>query len=113
VEDNEHVREFAHDLLDELGYRVLSAACAEEALEVLGTEAVDLLFSDVVMPGLSGVELARLARKQRPDLPVLLASGYSEEIVRLAGAEFEIVRKPYDLGAIEAALGAALENIPA
>ncbi|HEX9964700.1 MAG TPA: PAS domain S-box protein [Allosphingosinicella sp.] len=113
VEDNDHVRDFANHLLDELGYRVLSAASAEEALEVLGREPVDLLFSDVVMPGLSGVELARLARQRCPGLPVLLASGYSEEIVRLAGAEFEIVRKPYDLSAIEAALGAALENVPA
>ena len=113
VEDNDHVREFAHHLLDELGYRVLSAASAEEALELLGREAVDLLFTDVVMPGKSGVELARLARRQNPRLPVLLASGYSEEIVRLAGTEFETVRKPYDLAAIEAALGSALENAAA
>ena len=113
VEDNEHVREFAHHLLDELGYRVLSAGSAEEALEVLGREPVDLLFSDVVMPGLSGLELARVARRDHPSLPVLLASGYSEEIVGSAGSEFEIVRKPYDVGLLEAALGAALERAPA
>jgi PAS domain S-box-containing protein len=110
VEDNDHVREFARHLLDELGYRVVSAASGEEALESLEAETVDILFSDVVMPGLSGVELARRARQHRPDLPVLLASGYSEEIVGAAGADFEIVRKPYDLACIEAALGAALEH---
>jgi CheY-like chemotaxis protein len=110
VEDNEHVREFAHHLLDELGYRVLSVASGEEALEVLGREPVDLLFSDVVMPGLSGLELARLARNDHPSLPVLLASGYSEEIVGSAGSEFEIVRKPYEVTLLEAALGAALER---
>ncbi len=110
VEDNEHVREFAHHLLDELGYRVLSVASGEEALEVLGAEPVDLLFSDVVMPGLSGLELARRARRDRPDLPVLLASGYSEEIVGSAGSEFEIVRKPYDVSLLESSLGAALER---
>ncbi|MGZ8286444.1 MAG: PAS domain S-box protein [Allosphingosinicella sp.] len=110
VEDNDHVREFAHHLLDELGYRVVSAASGEEALERLEAEPVDILFSDVVMPGLSGVELARLARERDPSLPVLLASGYSEEIVGAAGADFEIVRKPYDLNGIEAALGAALEQ---
>ena len=65
VEDNDHVREFARHLLDELGYRVVSAASGEEALELLETEAVDILFTDVVMPGLSGVELARLARQPR------------------------------------------------
>ncbi|MFL6845111.1 MAG: PAS domain S-box protein [Allosphingosinicella sp.] len=110
VEDNDHVREFAEHLLDELGYRVLSAACAEDALEILEKEPVDLLFSDVVMPGLSGVELARLARKRFPSLPVLLASGYSEEIVGAAGAEFEIVRKPYDVALLERSVGAALER---
>src|SRR5688572_3632835 len=87
VEDNSHVRDFAHHLLDELGYRVVSAGSAEEALELLETERVDLLFSDVVMPGRSGIELARLARQSNPGLPVLLASGYSEEVVALAGAE--------------------------
>ncbi|HEX9946437.1 MAG TPA: PAS domain S-box protein [Allosphingosinicella sp.] len=110
VEDNDHVREFAHQLLDDLGYRVLSAASAEEALERLDSEEVDLLFSDVVMPGRSGVELARLARQRDPDLPILLASGYSEEIVGSAGAEFEVLRKPYDLNMIESALAAAMER---
>jgi PAS domain S-box-containing protein len=113
VEDNDHVREFAHQLLDDLGYRVLSTASAEEALERLETEAVDLLFSDVVMPGRSGVELARLARQRHPGLPILLASGYSEEIVGSAGADFEILRKPYDLKMIESALAAALERAEA
>jgi PAS domain S-box-containing protein len=110
VEDNEHVREFAHHLLDELGYRVLSAASAEEALDVMAHQPVDLLFTDVVMPGRSGLELARLARAGNPALPVLLASGYSEEIVGSAGSEFEIVRKPYDVALLEAALGQALER---
>lgn len=113
VEDNDHVREFAHHLLDELGYQVLDAASAEEALELMGEQTADLLFSDVVMPGLSGLELARLARQEYPSLPVLLASGYSEEIVGSAGAEFEIVRKPYDVAMLETALGAALERAPA
>ena len=113
VEDNDHVREFAHHLLDELGYRVVSAASAEEALELLERETADLLFTDVVMPGRSGLELARLARERLPTLPVLLASGYSEEIVGTAGSEFEIVRKPYDAKLLEAALGAALERAPA
>ncbi|HEX8308334.1 MAG TPA: PAS domain S-box protein [Allosphingosinicella sp.] len=110
VEDNDHVREFACHLLDELGYRVVTASSGEEALERLESEPVDILFSDVVMPGLSGIELSRLARKRHPSLPILLASGYSEEIVGAAGADFEIVRKPYDLNGIEAALARALEH---
>ena len=113
VEDNDQVREFAHHLLDELGYRVLSAADSEEALDLLGRERIDLLFSDVVMPGRSGVELARIARTRQPELPVLLASGYSEEIAGLAGSEFEIVRKPYDVKLLESALGMALARAAA
>ncbi len=111
VEDNDHVREFACNLLDELGYRVVTASSGEEALERLASEPVDLLFSDVVMPGLSGIELARLARAREPGLPVLLASGYSEEIVGAAGPEFEIVRKPYDLSGIDSALARVLDRV--
>jgi PAS domain S-box-containing protein len=110
VEDNDHVREFADHLLTELGYKVISASSGEEALELLGREPFDVLFTDVVMPGLSGLEVARLARERLPSLPVLLASGYSEEIVGSAGMGFEIVRKPYDAGLIESGIGAALSR---
>src|SRR4051794_6257280 len=111
VEDNDQVREFAVSLLGELGYRVVSAASAEEALLVLDRgEAIDIVFSDVVMPGLSGVDLAKIARGKQPDLPIVLASGYSEEIVAGAGASFDFVRKPYDAGALDRAIQAALQQ---
>jgi PAS domain S-box-containing protein len=111
VEDNDHVREFALSLLDEMGYRVLAAASAEEALLLLDRgEPIDVVFSDVVMPGLSGVDLARVAREKRPCLPVLLASGYSEEIVAGAGASFEFVRKPYDSRALDSAIRSVLKQ---
>jgi PAS domain S-box-containing protein len=113
VEDNDHVREFAISLLEEMGYRAVPAACAEEALERLEREPVDILFSDVVMPGLSGVDLARLARAKRPDVPVILASGYSDEILAGAGAGFEFLRKPYDAGALDRALQRAVEQAEA
>jgi PAS domain S-box-containing protein len=111
VEDNDHVREFAQNLLEDLGYEVVAAASGEEALDRLAESRIDLLFSDVVMPGLSGLEIARRARERRPDLPVLLASGYSEEIVGGAGAEFEFVRKPYDERRLTAALGSAFDRV--
>jgi CheY-like chemotaxis protein len=82
VDDNDQVRQFAQSLLAELGCDVVSAGCGAEALELLGREPVDILFTDVVMPGMSGIDLAGRARALRPDLPVLLASGYSEEVVR-------------------------------
>ena len=100
VEDNAQVRRFAEDLLRDLGCQVIAAESGKEALERLGSEPIDLLFSDVVMPGMSGVELARAARQLKPGLPVLLATGYSAEVVASI-PEFEVIPKPYrpqDLG---------------
>ena len=94
VEDNKEVRNFAEDLLRDMGCEVLSAADGVEALRLLETQPVDLVFSDVVMPGMSGVELARKIREVKADVPVLLATGYSAEIVK-SGAEFAVVPKPY------------------
>ena len=94
VEDNAQVRNFAEDLLRDMGCEVISAADGAEALQLLDTQPVDLVFSDVVMPGMSGVELARKIRAVKADVPVLLATGYSSEIVK-SGAEFAVVPKPY------------------
>jgi PAS domain S-box-containing protein len=108
VEDNDQVRQFAETLLIELRCEVLTAASGEEALERLEREPVDLLFSDVVMPGMTGVELAKRVRERFPDLPVLLASGYSEEVFRGAAAEFKLVPKPYGLSALNGGIAAVL-----
>ncbi|HTU10794.1 MAG TPA: PAS domain S-box protein [Allosphingosinicella sp.] len=107
VEDNDQVREFAESLLAELDYRVISAPSAERALEALADRHVDVLFTDVMMPGMSGVELADKAREARPDLPVLLASGYSEEMAGGAARAFETLAKPYGATTLGAALAAA------
>ncbi|WP_395613988.1 PAS domain S-box protein [Allosphingosinicella sp.] len=108
VEDNDQVRAFAESLLAELDYRVVSAASAQEALEALAARDVDLLFTDVMMPGMSGIELAERARALRPDLPVLLASGYSEEMAGSTAAVFPALAKPYGAATLGAALAAAL-----
>ncbi|HEX8669333.1 MAG TPA: PAS domain S-box protein [Allosphingosinicella sp.] len=110
VEDNSAVREFAGHLLEELGYVVRSAGSAEEAVPLLGDESIELLFSDVVMPGESGLDLARRARTLRPDLPVLLATGYSDEVRGAAGAAFDVLRKPYDSRGLQTAIAAALRH---
>jgi len=107
VEDNRHVREFAEALLTDLHYEVISAETGERALELLRSRAIDVIFSDVVMPGISGVELARTVRQTYPDLPIVLASGYSEEIIQGAASEFQVLAKPYGAGALGAALSKA------
>jgi CheY-like chemotaxis protein len=77
VDDDPQVRESMVQLLSLKGFRVLSAESAFEGLRVLTQEHVDVLFSDLVMPGMSGIELAKKARRLRPDLNIMFATGYS------------------------------------
>ena len=95
VDDDEDVREMAVNVVEELGFNVISAANGMEALELLQREpAVSLLFTDVVMPGLNGFELARRATRLCPQLKVLYTSGFPKGTT--AGDErARIVRKPY------------------
>ena len=100
VEDNEGVRDYAKDVLEELGYAVLEAGDANQALEVLArARRVDLLFTDVVLPGgASGRELANQARSAHPTLPVLYTTGYTRNAIVHQGrldANVELLNKPY------------------
>ncbi|WP_201861074.1 hybrid sensor histidine kinase/response regulator [Microvirga soli] len=99
VEDEPAVLEVASDIFDSLGYDVLTATDAKEALAVLETDAViDVMFSDVIMPnGMNGVELSRKAREMRPDLKVLLASGYPMSALPSEGLGpgVSFISKPY------------------
>ena len=83
VEDDASVRAFTASALNALGYKTLEAGDARAALGVLGgSPEIALVLSDVVLPhGMSGVELCRNIRRQRPSVKVLLTSGYAEEIV--------------------------------
>ena len=82
VEDEDAVRSFAARALQLRGYTVIEAASGEEALEILQDESlhVDMLLSDVIMPGLDGPAWVREARKARPDAKVLFVSGYAEDV---------------------------------
>jgi PAS domain S-box-containing protein len=108
VEDNDLVRSFAEGLLADLGYQVASVGSADEALDWLGENRADLLFSDIVMPGTSGIELARRVRAEHRGLPVLLATGYSEDVLKGAASEFRVISKPYGPVDLAQAIAAAL-----
>jgi signal transduction histidine kinase/ActR/RegA family two-component response regulator len=99
VEDDADVRRFVANALAVHGYRALQAGNAAEALDVLRAgERVDLLFTDAVMPGgMSGIELAQEARRQRPELKMLLTSGYAATETPLAdlGENVSLLKKPY------------------
>ncbi|MCJ2012325.1 ATP-binding protein, partial [Methylobacterium sp. J-076] len=97
VEDNIGVGQFATQILEDLGYRPTWAANAEEALNLLGGDGkgFDLVFTDVVMPGMGGVELAKALQRRIPHLPVVLASGYSHVLAQEGTHGFELLQKPY------------------
>jgi CheY-like chemotaxis protein len=96
VDDDPSVRHIVEELLDEIGCEVVSAADGDSALSVLKQDPeVRLLLSDVVMPGMSGVELARKARQLRPELRVLLSTGYAGDHPEVVEGDWEVLRKPY------------------
>jgi CheY-like chemotaxis protein len=102
AEDDARVRDLAAETLREAGFRVLAAPDGQEALALLqGGARVQVLFSDIVMPGgLNGIELARAARRLRPDLRVLLATGYAGTVAGGEDHGFEVIAKPYDQDAV-------------
>jgi CheY-like chemotaxis protein len=107
VEDNSQVREFAESLLVDLRYRVVAAGSADEAMDLLDKTSVDLVFSDIVMPGRSGIELAETVRQKYPDMPIILATGYSEELAEGAVPRFQLLSKPYGAESLSEALSVA------
>ncbi|TNC65535.1 response regulator [Rubellimicrobium roseum] len=97
VEDNTEVGTFSTQLLQDLGYETTWAVNAEEALARLAENGggFDVVFSDVVMPGMSGMELGHEIRRRYPGLPIVLTSGYSEVLADEGRHGFELLQKPY------------------
>ncbi len=118
VEDDPTIRRGVAALLREWGHRVIEAANANEALVVLqGPDRLDLLFSDVVMPpGMTGAELAQHARRLRPGIPILLASGSPPHAVAADEARIPgvaIIAKPYDIAEMKSHIGRLCGWLPA
>jgi PAS domain S-box-containing protein len=104
VEDNPDVAIASTGLLEQLGYSVRWATDAEGALREMAADGIDLVLSDIVMPGaMDGLALARALKRKHPGLPILLASGYSDA-AQNARAEFPILRKPYQIHELNEAL---------
>jgi len=99
VEDNTEVGTFATDALAELGYRTTLVVNATHALEELaaGADRYDVVFTDVVMPGMTGIELAQEIRRHYADLPVVLTSGYSHGLSESGSDGLELLQKPYSM----------------
>lgn len=104
VEDNPEVATVSTGLLEQLGYTVRRVANAEAALREIELDGIDLVFSDIVMPGsMDGLGLARHLRAIKPGLPILLTSGYSDAALNVRG-DFPILRKPYEIHELSQAI---------
>lgn len=104
VEDNADARYLVCETLRALGHEVQAVASGEDALPQLATQPFDVLFTDVSLPGMSGVDLARQALRQRPQLALLFASGYGDELTRRLEFPARSLQKPYDIEHLQAAL---------
>ena len=99
VEDNIELANFAADGLTELGYSITLVDNAADALAelVVDMDRFDVVFSDVVMPGMTGLELARAIRDRGIGVPVVLTTGYSEALAQESSHGFDLVQKPYSI----------------
>ncbi|WP_428490310.1 ATP-binding protein [Rhodopila sp.] len=110
VDDDDQVRAVTAAMLQDLGYNVRHVDCGEAALMVMAQDAaIDILLTDLVMPGMTGSRLAALARAQLPDLSVVFISGYADEIESALEPGDRVIRKPFAAAdlyrTVEAALG--------
>jgi CheY-like chemotaxis protein len=115
VEDEDPVREVTALLLESLGYHVLQVAGAEEALDLVRDKQIkiDLLFTDVLMPGMSGRELAEAFRIHDSSIKVLFQSGHTDDIVVRLGimnAEVAFLQKPFTVGSLAKKVRALLDR---
>jgi len=114
VEDSREVADVTSALLEQLGYRVVRAENAAEALRHLQQGiSFDLVFSDIVMPGaVDGLGLAEICRERFPTIPVLLASGFSDA-AQAADGRFDILRKPFEIATLERAIESVRATVQA
>jgi len=109
VEDHPDVAVVATDYAQQCGFEVVHVSSAEAALELLGSrQDIQWVFSDIVMPGMSGLELGRLVRERYPKVPVVLTSGYSDRSATAQQEGFTLLQKPYTLEALRLSLAQAM-----
>lgn len=107
VDDETMLRDSLAALLSQRGFHMLTAATGEEALAILAEHEVDVLFADLVMPGITGIQLARRAKLMRPRIKVLFATGYAQRATA-AIRHGRLLFKPLRAPEIEAELRALL-----
>jgi signal transduction histidine kinase len=109
VDDDDDVRLAAAAIIEELGYSVVAVDRAPEALDVIREQGFDLVITDVMMPVMNGVELAREVKRLRPEVPILFATGYAD--IEEFGADLDssmLVRKPFRMVELASHISEAL-----
>jgi signal transduction histidine kinase/CheY-like chemotaxis protein len=112
VEDNDAVGQFSTELLHDLGFKTTWVSSAHEALSLIAASpsGFDLVLSDVVMPGMTGLELAKTLRQLHPDIAIILASGYTGVTTVESLEGVDLLAKPYSLAELSAAIERALRG---
>jgi CheY-like chemotaxis protein len=109
VEDEAQIRDFVVELLTGAGFEVLVAGDAYEAIRVVADRHVDLLFTDIVMPGANGFDLAAQAKLMRPQLHVLYSTGFAEKAKGRFGPRYgKLLEKPIRAEALKREIRRAL-----
>jgi two-component system, OmpR family, response regulator len=113
VEDDDDNRELMAEVLETSGYEVLSAASGQDGLKMLSEHSVDVVVTDVGMPGMGGLEVAKASKAIAPAVPVVIVTGWAEreDIARARGREVDAVLiKPVDPDALTAAVNDAVQG---
>jgi CheY-like chemotaxis protein len=105
VEDNLDAQYLVCEMLRAFGHDADGVGHPNDALELLEVKTFDVLFSDVSLPGMSGVDLARKAVADRPGLKVIFASGYGDSLLRHLDFPYQSLQKPYEIDQLQEALG--------
>lgn len=108
VEDNAHARELLCEMLAMLGYAIQAAGSAEEAIAILEKQRFDVLLSDINLPGMSGIELAKIVLAKAPGMQIIFASGYGYLVADKTDFEFVLLPKPFGLEQLSHAIGQIL-----
>ena len=110
IDDDPDLRSVLAGSLEALGYDVVQAADGSSGLDMLAERQPDVLVIDFAMPGMNGADVARVARDRRPDMPIVLTSGYadSDAIDRAVGPNAKVLRKPFRIDELLAAVNEAL-----
>ena len=104
VDDDALVLTNTRAMLEDLGHTAIGASSGAEALVVLhARHDIELVLTDHAMPKVTGAQLSALIRRERPDLPILLATGYSDAAADVRG-DFPILRKPYEIHQLSQAI---------